>query len=286
MVITNKLHGSSGIFSNILTRIPIKLNACDKLINKSIEKKIKNLKKVSPTKYHEKEIHAKKLEKLNSFKVGYGNIYSSRKVIKNQYINPNVSDGFYGEDIWGKFNEIIKPYIPQGMTLYGEICGYVDAMGKMIQAGYDYGCEVGESFLMPYRITTTREDHTKKEWEVEDVYNWTVKLINEHPELQGKVRPITILYQGTLKDLYPNISTTEHWHENVLEAMCNDKEHFGMEELEPLCKNSVYREGICVRKLQDPVAECFKLKSIAFLEKEGEAMSQGQVDIEMVEHNY
>ena len=291
VVITNKLHGSSGIFSNILTRIPIKLNACDKLINKSIEKKIKNLKKVSPTKYHEKEIHAKKLEKLNSqkipdFKVGYGNIYSSRTVIKNQYINPNVSDGFYGEDIWGKFNEIIKPYIPQGMTLYGEICGYVDATGKMIQAKYDYGCEVGESFLMPYRITTTREDHTKKEWEIEEVYNWTVKLINEHPELQGKVRPITILYQGTLKDLYPNISTTEHWHENVLEAMRNDKEHFGMEEFEPLCKNSVYREGICVRKLKDPVAECFKLKSLNFLQKEGEEISKGQVDIEMVEHNY
>ena len=92
IVVDVKVHGSSFVAGNLLTRIPIKLNACDKLINKSIEKKIKNLKKVSPTKYHEKEIHAKKLEKLNSqkipdFKVGYGNIYSSRTVIKNQYIN-------------------------------------------------------------------------------------------------------------------------------------------------------------------------------------------------------
>ena len=288
IIVDVKLHGTSGIFSNILTKKPVQLSNVQNLFNKMSDKKIKKLKKQKVTHCADKkriENQIKKYEKIKkpTYTLGYGNVYSSRTVIKNQYINRGANGGFYGVDIWGVFNEIIKPYIPQGMTLYGEICGYLDKTGKMIQAKYDYGCEVGESFLMPYRITTTREDHTKKEWEVEDVYNWTVKLLKEHPELKGKIRPLTILYKGTLKDLYPNLSVTEHWHENVLEAMRNDKEHFGMEELEPLCKNSVYREGVCVRKLKDPVAECFKLKSLAFLQKEGEAVTKGQVDIEMTE---
>lgn len=288
IIVDVKLHGTSFCIGNLLTRKPLHLNVVKKLFNKMSDKKIKKLSKLKATRYADKRKRDRQIELLKArkspeYKIGYGNIYSSRTVIKNQYINKDVTSGYYGTDIWGVFNEIIKPYIPQGMTLYGEICGYLDKTGKMIQAKYDYGCEVGESFLMPYRITTTCEDHTKKEWEVEDVYNWTVKLLKEHPELKGKIRPLTILYKGTLKDLYPNISVSEHWHENVLEAMRNDKEHFGMEELEPLCKNSVYREGVCVRKLKDPVAECFKLKSLAFLQKEGEAVTKGQVDIEMTE---
>ena len=280
VLITNKLHGTSFICANILTKKPVQLSNIQKLFNKMSNKKIKKLKKQNATRYADKkrlENQIKQYEKIK--KPTY-----TRTVIKNQYINNGVNDGFYGVDIWGVYDKIMKPYIPQGMTLYGEICGYLDNTGKMIQPKYDYGCDIGENFLMPYRITTTREDHTKKEWEVEEVYNWTIKLLKEHPELKKNVRPITILYNGTLKDLYPDISTTEHWHENVLEAMRNDKEHFGMEELEPLCKKfQVWREGICVRKIKDPVAEAFKLKSIRFLEKERDDVSKGQVDMEMAD---
>lgn len=285
------IHNTSAIFGNVLTRKPVQLSNVQKLFNKMSDKKIKKLKKQKVTHCVDKkriENQIKRYEKVKkpTYTVGYGNVYSSRTVIKNQYINSGVNEGFYGVDIWGVYDKIMKPYIPQGMTLYGEICGYLDATGKMIQSKYDYGCEVGENFLMPYRITTTKEDHTKKEWTVKEVYDWTVKLLKEHPELKKNVRPITILYSGTLKDLYPEINTSDHWHENVLEAMRNDKEHFGMEELEPECIHPVPREGIVLRILEDPVAEAFKLKSFAFLSRESTQISQGQVDIEIEQNNY
>ena len=65
--------------------------------------------------------------------------------------------------------------------------------------------------------------------------------------------------------------------------MRNDKEHFGMEELEPQCINKVPREGVVLRIAEDPVAEAFKLKSMRFLEKERDEVSKGQVDIEMAD---
>ena len=282
------IHNTSAIFANVLTKKPVQLSNIQKLFNKMSNKKIKKLKKQNATRYADKkrlENQIKQYEKIKkpTYTVGYGNIYSSRTVIKNQYINSGVNSGFYGVDIWGVYDKIMKPYIPQGMTLYGEICGYLDNTGKMIQKGYDYGCKVGENFLMPYRITTTKEDHTKKEWTVKEVYDWTVKLLKEHPELKKNVKPITILYNGTLKDLYPEISVSDHWHENVLETMRNDKEHFGMEELEPECINKVPREGIVLRIMEDPVAEAFKLKSFRFLDRERSEMDKGQVDMEMAD---
>lgn len=70
-------------------------------------------------------------------------------------------------------------------------------------------------------------------------------------------------------------------HENLLEQMKHDTEHFGMEQDEPLCRSKVPREGICLRIDNDPVNECFKLKTLHFLGKEAELMDKGEVDIEM-----
>lgn len=223
-----------------------------------------------------------KNKRIIDYKVEYGNVTSSRKVIKNQYINKDVKDGFYSVDVWSEYGDLIYPYLDEGMILYGEICGYETGKEKWIQKEYDYGCEVGENFLMPYRITTTNDDGTKKEWNVEDVYNWTVQLITNHPELGDKIHPITIFYHGTLGDLYPELSLTEHWHENLLEMMKNDKKHFGMEKNEPMCKNKVPREGICIRKDDDEFPECFKLKCDKFREMEAKLINdieQGKEDI-------
>ena len=44
-----------------------------------------------------------KIKKFFGCKVAlteWGNIYSSRKVIKNQYINKSVGEGFYSADVW------------------------------------------------------------------------------------------------------------------------------------------------------------------------------------------
>ena len=136
---------------------------------------------------------------------------------------------------------------------------------------------------MPYRITTKKKDgsDTKYEWNVDEVRQWTENLIKEHPEIAEKVHPITIFYHGTLADLYPNVKVSEHWHENILQEMMNDKEHFGMEELEPMCKNKSYREGIVLRIDDDPFTEAFKLKCKKFLQKEAALIDKGEVDIEM-----
>ena len=268
VTISCKKHGTSAIYANIPVKKPIKLPLYNRFIN-YIYKKLTQLvdwlsKKVVP-----------------NYKIEYGDVYSSRSVIKNQFINEKVTSGFYKTDVWGDINEIIKPYIDKGMTIYGEICGYLTGSDKMIQKGYDYGCKIGENFFMPYRITTTNEDGTKREWEVSEVYDWTVKLISEHPELKDKIQPITILYNGSLSNLYPDISIQNHWHENVLEAMKNDKKHFYMECNDPVCKNKVPYEGIVLRKNEDPISEAFKLKTLAFFKREKANIDAGEVDMEM-----
>lgn len=283
------IHNTSSIHGNVLVKNIKQLHCGVVCINKRIKREIKTLAKSNPTQYHkkrEKEVKITQLKRLikPTYSIGYGNVYSSRNVIKNKFIHKGVSQGFYGQDVWGDVNAIISPFIEKGMIIYGEIVGYITNSDKMIQSPFDYGCKVGTNYFMPYRITTTNADNSKKEWNVMDVYDWTVKLLKNNPSLEGKVKPLTIFYHGTLGDLYPNIPTENHWHENVLEAMKNDKEHFGMEELEPLCHNKCPREGIVMRKENDPLTEAFKLKCVKFLEKERDMIDKGEfVDMEMQE---
>ena len=79
-------------------------------------------------------------------------------------------------DFRNKYKEQIKENLPKGMTIYGEIVGWVNEttpiMGKCSnkKLGYDYvqkygdetifdyGCEPGESDFYVYRITMTNED--------------------------------------------------------------------------------------------------------------------------------
>lgn len=267
VVISNKLHGTSLIVGKLHVKNPIKLPFHKWLWNKFVD--LTGL---------------FKSYRITDYVVEYGNVTSSRKVIKNQYINKDVKDGYYSVDVWSEYGNLIYPYLDEGMTLYGEICGYVSGSDKMIQKGYDYGCELGKNFMMPYRITTTNDDGTKKEWEVMEVFEWTRTLIANHPELAELVHPITIFYHGTLSDLYPDLSLTEHWHENVLEAMRADKKHFGMEKNEPMCNNKVPREGIVIRKCDDEFVEAFKLKCAKFLERERAEIDNGEVDMEMADN--
>lgn len=263
VTITVKMHGTSFIAGKVKTKIPLKLPIYKRLYNKIVDK-----------------ISFLSRFRLQDYYIDYDDVYSSRTVIKNKYINPTVNGGFYKSDVWGDINDVIKPYLENGMTIYGEICGYVTNSESQIQKGYDYECNIGDNFLMPYRITV-KDGNRTTEWNVSQVYDWTKNLINEH-ELWDKVRPITILYHGTLKDLYPDIAVDENWHSNVLEALKNDSK-FGLEEDEVLCHNIVPREGIVLRVDDDPVAEAYKLKAIAFLEHERGLMDKGDVDIEMTE---
>ena len=262
VAISVKIHGSLGQYSRVLVRRPHDFG--NKLFNKVY-----------------RWIVPEKWQKMDR---NYEFVYGSHRVIKNKDINPAADNGgFYGTDIWEKYVPILKPYIEDGMVVYGEIFGYIDNE-KMVQKEYDYGCEPGTSRYMPYRIYQNNPDGTKREWEVTEVRDWTLDLIEKHPELKEHLFPIDIIYVGKLGDLYQKVDRETHWHENVLEEMKKEKLFF-MEKNEPLCKyHKVPREGIVIRIMNDPIAEAFKLKCLNFLKRERDLVTEGEVDVEMAEN--
>ena len=287
--ITKKIHGTSAIFCNIL-----------------VNRKLSLWEKV------------KKFFGCNIPTTEYSNIYSSRTVVKNRYINPNAND-FYGSDIWGDVNSVFSKFLDEGMSVYGEVVGYVTNSEKMIQKNHDYGCKVGEWKFMPYRITTTDANGNKFEWNVSEVLEWTEKIAKDNPDVADKLLPIEMLYHGKLKDLYPDVDVENHWHENLLAKMKEDKDRFLMEEDEPMCvmfndkiadlerlynsskENGASkkdlkiiekeilkykamkapREGVVIRVDNDPTGpRAFKLKTWRHYHMEAAAHDAGEVDME------
>ena len=206
--VTVKLHGSSGIFANV---------ECNRELS-----------------------WWEKIKKFFGYKVQlteYGNVYSSRNQIKNRYINKNVGSGYYNKDAWEPVNNMLLPFLKEGMTVYGEIVGYVEGTDKPIQKKHDYGCQIGEWKFLPYRISTVEEDGKKREWNVSEVDEWTRNIVKEHPELSRNIIFFEILYQGKFRDLYPELDVdSETWYDDVLMKMKNEKKWL-MEEKEPLCHN-------------------------------------------------
>jgi hypothetical protein len=247
--ISNKLHGTSAIFANILTNVPT--NWFKRMWRKLFGK--------------------------NEYDQKYNIVYSSRNVIKNEFINPKQkAGGYYSDDVWGHWAEKLSTYIPKDMCIYCEIVGYTPN-GTPIQKGYDYGClptDEVKSKLMVYRMT-----YEDKEMEVNEVIAFG-QFLKE--ALGDIIIEFPLMFYGTLAELYPEISTAEHWHENVLEALKNEKK-FLMEEMEPMCINKVPREGFVIRKAHDPIKEAWKLKTAAFGFREAKLIDAGEVDMEMAE---
>lgn len=255
--ITTKVHGTSGISADVLCARPLSWK----------DKIAKWLSDVPTVKYDE--------------------LWSSRKVVKNQYYNKEVNGGYYGCDIWGEAHKVLRPYLTKGLTLYYEIIGYLPTgaaiqsmSGKAFDYGYDlpifdpatqtYKCEYGVNYgIQIYRITYTNPDGI--------VYEFSARQVQQWCKDKGLV-PVTELYYGYAKDLYPDLSTSEHWNENFIERLANDK-NFYMEELSPTCHNDVPHEGIVIRN-ENGRSEAFKLKCIRFLEGESKALDRGEVDIE------
>lgn len=82
-----KLDGTSAIFANIKTKEPLKISFWDKIYNWTHDISAKN------------------------YKETYGNIYSSRRVIKNEFYLKSSNSGYYETDIWKEYNDLISPYI-------------------------------------------------------------------------------------------------------------------------------------------------------------------------------
>lgn len=249
--ISNKLHGTSAIFSYILTNVP--------------------------TNWF-KRMWRKYVTKTNVYDQKYNLVYASRNTIKNEYINPNQRiGGYYDDDVWGHWAEKLEGLIPKDYHIYGEIVGY-NPHGKPIQGKgeniFDYGCEPGQSKLMVYRITIGKD-----EVEIPDVIKFG-EYLKEH--LGDEIVEFPLLYHGTLQNLYPDLDVQNHWHENVLERLKVD-ERFNMEQFEKMCVHKVPVEGFVLRKANDPVSEAWKLKTTEFRLWERGRVDAGEVDMEMEE---
>lgn len=196
----------------------------------------------------------------------YDIVYSSRKVIKNAYLNSNPNS-FYTTDIWGDVAKEIGEKIPKNYTVYGEILGYTRD-GAFIQKGFDFGCQVGEHKFYAYRITVVNEDG--------QVIELTDKQIEEFCEKHGILYKDTFIYYGRAVDFYPQIEEDVHWHENLLaklEQDWNEKDCY-------MCNEKVPEEGIIIRKEAMSHYEAYKLKSKRFLLWESEEQEKEITNIE------
>lgn len=208
----------------------------------------------------------------------YDYLYSSRSVIKNQYYNKSVQGGFYRVDVWKYADDIVRPCLSKGMTAYYEIIGFLPN-GGYIQKNYDYGClppvgdeayTYGKHFKVQiYRVTITDVSGKVHEFSAREVQLWA--------QMVG-LTPVEQYYYGYAKDLYPDLDPSEHWNENFLSKLANDKK-FYMECNSPTCDNKVPHEGIVI-KIENMKSEAFKLKCFKFLDGEGKALDKGEIDIE------
>ena len=250
--ISYKLHGTSGISSYVL---------CKRNITKRerfgafIHNIYTNIVTFGKNKFIITDTH-------------YDYLYSSRKVIKNQELNPNAQH-YYSEDIWGIAHKELEPFLQKGMTFYYEIVGYLPN-GGAIQKDYDYGYEQGKYGIYIYRITSTNIDGKVIEFSAKQVQDFCKKNgLNSVPEL----------YYGYAKDLftYQNINnpSDDDWRNeflNYIKFKYNEKQCF-------MCSNKVPEEGVVIR-IEGLEIEAYKQKSNRFYERETILLDKGESDIE------
>lgn len=220
---TVKVHGTSVILSNLPVRR--KLNLWERL-RKKLGMKVQETE--------------------------FGEIYSTRRVIQNKYINPGATraNNEPGNEYEAVNNEFIH-FLSPGMSVYGEIVGY-KPNGKPIQSpkgiDHDYGCERGEHKFMPYRITETDGEGNVKEWPIRDVMNWVNMVRKNLPEVEkSKIMDMVLVYEGKAGDqygLYEQIrnSTTMVEHQSELNDFKTSAAYCGflpkrLESFEEFVKN-------------------------------------------------
>jgi hypothetical protein len=243
--ITNKLHGSSFITSKILCKkkigwFPRLLKTLGVPIN---------------------DTH-------------YDNIWSSRKVIKNDDLGRNYNH-FYGEDIWADVSKELAPYLLDGMTIYGEVVGFTRS-GRPIQGGYDYGYDPKGQFntcygIYIYRITFTTFGGKVFEFSAKQVQDWCkANMLKAVPEF----------YYVKAGDWLPvGTASEEEWYGELLTKLLTS---FNMEKDCDMCKAKVPAEGFVLR-IEGLEYEAYKLKSFRFKERETRELDSGTVDIETQE---
>lgn len=203
---------------------------------------------------------------INIVDTKYDYLYSSRHIIKNQKLTKNPQH-FYDEDIWGIVHNEVKDFLQDGLTIYGEIAGFLPN-GKQIQPNYDYGCNqvTGEHKTFVYRITYTNQSGKVFEFSAKQVQDWCHK---------NGLTPVPQLFYGYASELSDERLNEENWRNKFLENVklkYNEKKCF-------MCKNDVFEEGAVIR-VEGNDSEAFKCKSKAFYEYETKLLDKGEVNIE------
>jgi hypothetical protein len=182
--ITCKLHGTSAIAANVLTKRKISLlGKIAKVLGVPVQESV------------------------------YDAVYASRRVIKNEFIESK--EHYYDEDLWSRVGkEHFGGKLHAGETVYYEIVGYTE-QGSFIQKGYDYRCEVGKSRVYVYRITRTASDGTVVELQWNQVKARCAELGVAHmPEI----------YYGLAGDLFGGMEDPEQTLQLLKSLYVNDQD--------------------------------------------------------------
>ena len=247
IAVTWKMHGTSIILANLL-------------VNKKLTWKEKVAKWLG----------------IPVIEADYGLVWSSRKVVKG-VDGENKKDAvhFYDTDVWGDWAKQIGVLIPKGYTIYAEVVGYT-ANGTPIQKfdrdnHYDYGCPVGKSKLLVYRITQTNADGRVVEMPYPQMRVWC--------EDNG-LETVPHIFYGSAYEHLPmpmDASDVGQWQQDFL----NQLEQFYVKDQDSeFCNHTVPEEGIVVRVEKGLRCEAYKLKSFRFLEGESKQLDLGVADME------
>lgn len=251
MVITQKLHGTSGRWG----RVPVarKLSWLERLAKRL------------GVRVQEQE-----------FKLVSG----SRKVIKGVVEGQNH---FYGTDIWSEYGERIGDLIPEGFIVYGEIIGWTSD-GQAIQPNYTYNLPQGQSELYIYRVARidARGVQTDLSWPA--VQDWA-------RDRGLKTVPTVSYFDWDLPDgMFEELLDLNFKAELAAQNPIPwEGDHAGQingwsfdEQPVPLSDPKSADEGFVVRQDGRELV-LLKAKSPAFLRHESKVLDKGTVDIETAE---
>jgi hypothetical protein len=205
----------------------------------------------------------------------YDYIYASRRVIKNEF--EQDKQHYYKYDLWTEVGEEkFKGKLQAGETVYYEIVGYLKD-GAMIQKGFDYGCDSGGFLSAPrykvyvYRITKTAPDGSVIELQWNQVKERCAQIgVESTPEIYyGRAWVVASAFDEVNRD-------DRNFDERFINVL---KQMYVRDQDSVFCRNQVPEEGICVR-VEGLEPKIYKLKSFRFLEGETKALDRGESDIE------
>lgn len=266
--ISKKIHGTSWVVARVLAKRPMEWY--EKILNK--------------------------LLKIPITITEYDSIYSSRKVIKNGFINANPSH-FYKYDLWSDIKDRVWESIPNGFSLYGEAVGFLPG-GGCIQDGYSYGAKENTFDIYVYRVTFTNNQGK--------VFELTWEQMKEFC-LQRGLNTVKEFHRGKAKDVFPNLMSKEEadatycdsatltipytpgvrtyknvseWRDAFLSELIECKAFDMGDVMDKDCNYLVPAEGIVVRLDGLNESTAFKLKNFRFLSYETDQLDKGTLDTE------